>query len=274
VKDFLRVAWAFLVRDFQVETSYRLAFVLQVFGLLVSATLWYFMARFVGGNHPSPRMLELTGNLDYFAYVLVGLMVSRFLDVSLHAYASQIRQEQTTGTLEAMLVTPARLGHLVVASSAWAFLFAAIQSSLYLVFGVTLFGLRLDVGSVAGILAALVLTVLAFSGIGILSAAFVLYFKRGNPVNFVISSMTMLFGNVLIPARSLPESLQWISRLIPVSYATEAVRGALLKGQGFREILPDLGALAAFAAVLVPLGLLGARIAVNRAKREGSLVQY
>jgi len=270
----LRTAWAFLVRDFQTEVSYRLAFLLQVIGLFVSATIWYFMAHFIGGAGDNARLLDQTGGLDYFSYVLVGLMVNRFLEVSLNAYAAQIRIEQTTGTLEAMLVTRARLGHLVLASSTWSYTFAMLQSALLLLFGVVIFGVRLNPGSLLGAVAAILFTIIALSGIGILSAAFVLYFKRGNPVNFVISSLSFLFGNVVIPSRSLPDSVAWISKLIPVSYATEAVRGALLRGQGLREIGPDLLALAAFAVVLVPVGLLGARIAVRRAKREGSLVQY
>ncbi|RMG47164.1 MAG: hypothetical protein D6718_04340 [Acidobacteria bacterium] len=274
VRGLLRTAWAFLVRDFQTEFSYRLAFLLQVIGLFVNATIWYFMARFIGGAGDSARLLRQTGGLDYFSYVLVGLMVNRFLEVSLNAYAAQIRLEQTTGTLEAMLVTRARLGHLVLASSSWSYTFAALQSALLLFFGVVVFGVRLNPGSLIGAVAAVIFTVVALSGIGILSAAFVLYFKRGNPVNFVISSLSFLFGNVVIPSASLPPGIAWISKLIPVSYATEAVRGALLRGEGLRQIAPDLAALAGFAAVLVPIGLAGARVAVRRAKREGSLVQY
>lgn len=270
----LRTIGAFLIRDFQVESSYRLAFLLQTIGLLVNATLWFFIARFIGGVRPSAELLDQTGGYDYFTYVIGGLMVSRFLQVSLNAYASQIRQEQTTGTLEAMLVAPTRLGHLMISSSAWAFTLAAIQSALYLFFGVVVFGVELAPGNLLAAVAAIVLTVLALSGIGIFSAAFVLYFKRGNPINFVIGSMSALFGNVFIPARSLPDGIAWISKLIPVSYATDAVRGALFKGAVWSELLPDLLALAAFAAVLLPLGLLGAHVAIARAKKEGTLVQY
>ncbi len=268
--DFMRCVRAFLVRDFQVESSYRLAFVLQVLGLFVTSTLWFFIARALGGSHTS----EATGGLEYFPWVLGGLMVSRFQEVSLNAYAAQIRQEQTTGTLEALLVTPTRLGNLVVSSASWSYTLATIQSLLYLTFGVLVFGVRLEMGSLIGALAAVLLTVLSISGVGILSAAFVLYFKRGNPVNFLISSTSALFGNVFIPSETLPHQIAWISKLIPISYATNALRGALLRGESLRELAPNLLALAAFSAVLVPGGLIGARIAIRRAKREGTLVQY
>lgn len=267
---FLRCVRAFLVRDFQVESSYRLAFILQVLGLFVTSSLWFFIARALGGSQAS----QATGGLEYFPWILAGLMVSRFQEVSLNAYAAQIRQEQTTGTLEAMLITPARLGYLIVSSATWSYTLALVQSILYLTFGVVIFGVDLRVGNLFAAVAAIVLTVLSISGVGILSAAFVLYFKRGNPVNFVISSTSALFGNVFIPSETLPEQISWVSKLIPISYATDAVRGALLRGEGLSELAPDLFALAGFSAFLVPVGLVGARIAIRKAKREGTLVQY
>ncbi len=276
---FARTAWAFLVRDFQIEASYRLAFLLQFLGLFVSALLWFFFAGFVDGiGADSGRLRAQTGDLAFFPWVLAGITVSRFLDVSLSTYATQIRSEQSMGTLEAMLVTPARLWHLILASSTWSFVFAGAQAVLYILLGVVVFGVDIHLKSplvgLVAILATIALTVVAFSGIGILSAAFVLYFKRGNPMNFVISSASLLFGDVLVPARSLPAGLEWITKVIPISYATDAVRGALLRGEGLAEIAPNLLALAGFAAVLVPVGLLGARYAVRRAKQEGSLIQY
>lgn len=270
----LRCIKAFLVRDFQVESSYRLSFLLQFFGLFVSATLWYFIAQVLGGGGRNPELDQATAHVGYFPYVLIGLMVNRFQEVSLGAYASQIRQEQTTGTLEAMLVTPARLGHLVIAASSWSYLMAGIQSGLYLIFGVFVFGVVLNLGNLVAALLAVVLTIAAISGIGILSAAFVLYFKRGNPINFVISATSALFGNIFFPSSMLPEKIEWLSRLVPLSYASDAVRAALLRDAGFAELAPDLLALAGFALVLVPLGLFGARLAIHKAKREGTLVQY
>ena len=243
--------------------------------LFVSALLWSFLASFidgVGGDGQGVR--AQTGGLTYFPWVLGGITVTRFLDVSLSTFAAQIRTEQSQGTLEAMLVTPARLWHVILASSSWSFLFAGIQAGL----GLTLLGVDAQLaGPLEGMISVLlviILTVLAFSGIGILSAAFVLYFKRGNPINFVITSSSMLFGNALVPVQSLPESISWISKLIPTFYATDAMRGALFLGRPLAELAPNLLALAAFAAVLLPTSLLGARYAVRKAKQEGSLIQY
>jgi ABC-2 type transport system permease protein len=107
-----------------------------------------------------------------------------------------------------------------------------------------------------------------------LSASFILYFKRGDPVNLLLSMGTTLFGNVIFPSRVLPAKVQWISDWLPMSWSLKVVRGALLRGSTFGEVSGELGRLAVLTAILVPLGLFGAKVAIRRAKRDGSLVQY
>jgi ABC-2 type transport system permease protein len=65
-----------------------------------------------------------------------------------------------------------------------------------------------------------------------------------------------------------------LSKFLPITYALHAWRHALLKGSRLRDILPDIGALLLFVAILLPLGSLAFRFAVRRAREEGSLVQY
>lgn len=269
-----RTARAFFLRDFQEEASYRLSFAMSFAGLFLASTVWFFLGRFVQGVAEPGALSRTLDGLDYYSFTLVGLMIGRFIDVAQSSYSSKIRDEQTTGTLEAMLVTPTKLGHIILAGSTWSYVFALLQAGAYLFFGVFVFGVRLNVGSVVGALAAVLFSVLALSGIGILSAAFVLYFKRGNPIDYAMSMAAMLFGNMYIPVRTMPAELAWISKCIPVTYAVDAVRGALLQGKVLAELLPDLLALLGFAAVLLPLGLAGAWFAVRRAKQEGTLVQY
>ncbi len=52
------------------------------------------------------------------------------------------------------------------------------------------------------------------------------------------------------------------------------MRLAVLQGATFAALAPDLLALVAFAAVLLPLGLVAFRVALRKARRDGSLTQY
>jgi ABC-2 type transport system permease protein len=264
--------WAFLERDFLNEVSYRFGFFLQFGGAFVSALTWFVISQLV---HPSALASAGLEGVDYFSFVLVGLAFYLYLQSSLGAFASKIRQEQLTGTLEALLATPTRISVIILGSSVWDFLVASLRVFIYLGFGVLL-GVRLAWSNAGPALLVLALTIISFSGIGILSASLILYFKRGDPLNFLIVSGHSLLGGVLFPTEMLAR-WPWarvLSNLLPLTYALRAVRRTLLAGASLAEVRADVAMLALFAAILLPASLVAFRYALRKARQEGSLVQY
>ena len=65
-----------------------------------------------------------------------------------------------------------------------------------------------------------------------------------------------------------------ISEYVARPSCVRVVRGALLRGQTVADLRTELLRLALLTVVLLPAGLYFSRIAIRRAKREGSLVQY
>jgi ABC-2 type transport system permease protein len=120
----------------------------------------------------------------------------------------------------------------------------------------------------------LILAVIVFSGIGILSASFVMVFKRGSPIAWLFGGLSWLLGGVLYPVTILPEWLQQVSRLLPITYAIEGMRAALLRAAPWPELWSSLGALLLFAFALIPLSLLSFQYATRHARIAGTLAQY
>src|SRR5881628_945517 len=139
-----------------------------------------------------------------------------------------------------------------------------IEVIAYLVVGRLFFGVVIHLGSLPPALLIIALTVLAFSGVGILSAAFVLYLKRGDPITYLVASGSALVGGVFYPPEDMPAWLGGWSRLLPITYALRALRRALLRGVGLSELWPEVRALLIFVAVLLPLGVLAFRFAVRK----------
>lgn len=264
----LGTLFAFLKRDFQIEVSYRTSFVLQFTGIFFSVLFWRLLSRVVTAPPDTPGL----DGIDYFAYVLLGLAFYHYLASALLSFSSKVRQEQMTGTLEAMLVTPTSLGTIVLGSALWEFVMTSVKVLVYLGVGSLWVDLRLE--SLLPSLLVLVLTILAFSGIGILSAAFIFYLKRGDPITYLVSSASVLLGGVFYPPEDMTGWIATLSRFLPITYSLRALRRALLKGSRFGDLLPDIAALLVFIAVLLPLGIVAFRFAVRKAREEGSLVQY
>src|SRR5262245_12594508 len=80
-------------------------------------------------------------------------------------------------------------------------------------------------------------------------------------------------GRILPPEDMWPWLSGW-SRVLPITYALRGLRRALLLDRPFADLLPDIRALLLFVAILLPLGVLAFRVAVRKARQEGSLVQY
>ena len=117
-------------------------------------------------------------------------------------------------------------------------------------------------------------SVVSFAALGILTAAFTLIIKRSEAITMLMAGATVLLGGVVYPVSVLPPSLQWIAQFLPFTHALSGVRQAILKGAGPGALLPQLGALVGFAAVLFPLGLWAFTSAIRRAKIRGTLGQY
>jgi len=260
--------WAFLVRDFLSDASYRFAFVIQLAGMFFAVSVFFYGSRMI-----NPQTAGLDG-MEPFPWLLIGIGFQLYFSTALYSFAAKVRSEQVLGTLEAMLVSPTPTSVVIFSSTAWDFTWGFLRLLVYLVCAVFVFGVKLDVKSPSALLLGVGLTLLSSAGIGMLSASFILYFKRGDPINFFLSMGTMYFGNVFFPSKLLPAPVQWVSDWLPMSWSLQVIRGALLRGASFGELVAPIGRLAILTAILVPLGLLGARIAIQKAKREGTLVQY
>jgi len=112
---------------------------------------------------------------------------------------------------------------------------------------------------------------LSFSGLGVFSSAYLLLFKRGNPAKWLFLGVSSIVGGMLFPISLLPRWLQIVAHLIPVSYALDAMRAALLEGASLRAIVQPLLILVLFAVVLLPTSMLVFSWALQRTKINGTL---
>ena len=263
----MRKALAFLERDFRIELSYRFSFLLSLAGVVFSVAIFFFLGKIV-----DPAAVADVAD-DYFSFVLVGIAMAMYLRTGLGSFAESVREEQMMGTLEAMMSTPTSLTTIILSSSLWRFLFTSVSVLAFLVVGL-FFGVSFAGANFIAALLLLILTIAAYAALGIISASFIIVFKRGDPINWVVSSLSILVGGVFYPVSVLPEWLRFISRLLPITWALDGIRGALLKGEGFSSLWQEFAALAIIAAVLMPLSLVLFRLAVHYARKAGTLVKY
>jgi ABC-2 type transport system permease protein len=260
--------FSFFVRDLRIAATYRSPFVLEVIQALFGASMMYYVARFVD----SPQLREsLPQGKTYFAYSLVGFVFFDYLNEALETFDRSLAEARDMRTLEPLLVTQASLPLILAGSAVYPFVATTLRVAVYLLWGSILFGFPLADANWLSVLAVLIATLLAFCGLGILSAAYLLLFKRGNPFKWFIIGLSSVVGGMLFPISILPPWLQAVAKLNPVTYALDAMRGALLDGNNIFAIGRPLLILLLFALVLLPLSMLVFRWALQRTKITGTL---
>jgi ABC-2 type transport system permease protein len=267
----MRLLRAFFVRDFYTETSYRVAFLVGIIGVLFRVFVFYFLSRLIGDS-ATPLLSEYNG--DYFSFVIIGVAFGSYFGVGLTGFTRALRLAQTTGTLEAMLMTPVPLPWIIVGSSVWSYVYTTFRFLLVLFVGAMLLGLDLGRANYAAAFLSLVLAIISFASIGIVAASIIMIIKRGEPITSLFSNLASLIGGVFYPVEILPNWLQTIAGLLPITYALRAMRMALLTNATWSDLAPDLLALVMFCLILLPLSLLAFGLAVERARADGSLAFY
>jgi ABC-2 type transport system permease protein len=266
----VRVLWLFFKRDLWEALSYKLNFLFSLFGILFSSATFYFISQLISGQ--SQALNKYGGN--YFSFVIIGLAFSGVLNIFQEGLPGIIRNAQLLGTLEALLITPTPISMILIGSSLYPLIYSILQSIVQIGLALVLFGLEL--GQVNWVGAGLLfgLTILTYMSIGVLSASFILVYKLGNPFSWAFGSLSALFGGVFFPVAVLPDWLRWISSWLPITYSLEGLRKSLLLSLPLGALWPEIRALLIFSLFLVPLSLLVFRIALKKAKKDGTLTHY
>lgn len=267
----LKTLWGFFRRDAAIHTSYKLGFAMDMGSVFFSAATFYFVAK-VFGAAAAPMLSRYGG--DYFSFVLIGVAFATYQNVGMNSFSQALRQEQFLNTLEPLLMTPVRLPTFLLGSALWDFLNATLEVLLYMALGLFLFGLKAPNANIPAALAVLAMTLFAFMGLGIFAASFIMRFKRGNPVTWLMATSSELLGGVYFPPEVLPNGLKLLSKFVPMTYALSGLRKSLLAGESWSGILPELGALAVFVLVMWPLGVVCFAWALKKSQADGSLGHY
>lgn len=260
-----------LVRvSFLSAASYRLRLMLGVAGLAVTLVPLFFVAEAL-----QPVVAESIRDEgeQYFGFLLLGLAAVGFVTFALHCVERPIASGINTGTLEALLATPTSLPVLLAGLAGYD-LVRTSGRTLILMTALLVAGPSVAWTGVPLALLALLLLVLAYVGVGLVAAASHLVFRTSGPLVTGVLTLSVLLGGAYYSSSVVPDVIQPLTAVVPLTYGLRALRQALLHGAGPGALAPDLAALAILAGVLLATGGLAVRAALRHARRAGTLTQY
>ena len=258
---------ALLRRDSLIHLSYRVVFAFDVFVGVLDVIVYYFISETFEGATTAP----LGDAPSYFAFALVGIAVTVVIQAAAVGIGTKVREEQLTGTLEALVAQPLSITEMSVGLCGLPFALSSLRVAIYLLLGALAFGLDLSNTSWPGFFAMLIATAISMSTIGIGTAALVLVVKRGNALAGLVIFGMSLVGGAFFPVEVLPDWLEAIGKVVPPRFAFDGFRAALYEGSGWEN---DALVLAAFSIVALPIGVWLFGRGMLYARRSGTLAQY
>ena len=165
-----------------------------------------------------------------------------------------ITRERERGTMENLLATPATALEVMTGKIVPYILIGLVQITIVLVFAYWLFNVPM-LGNFAIFYLSVLLFIAANLTLGLTFSSLAQNQLQAVQMTFFFFLPSMLLSGFMFPFRGMPEWAQYIGQALPLTHFLRIVRGVLLKGNGWAEVLPEAWPIAAFMLVVIAIGL-------------------
>jgi len=194
----------------------------------------------IGLSFPEDSVLDfvapaiLTTLSFFFGFLLTGISFLR---------------ERSQGTMERLMASPISRLDIVVGYLFGFFIFALTQALILLVFTVYFLDVNY-LGELWQIILFQVVVIIGAVNMGIFLSGFARNeFQMAQFIPLTIAPQMFLSG-VIWPIEQMPYYLQWLSVILPLTYAVDGLRSIMLVGQSLLDVVPELSVLAGFALIM------------------------
>ena len=187
----------------------------------------------------------------YIVPGIIGVLLSMTL-VLITSMA--IVRERERGTLEQLVVTPIARTSIMLGKLAPFLLIGYVQITVVLLLGRLVFHVPIR-GSLFELYLLSFPFMVASLGVGLLLSTLVKTQAQAVQLGFFYMMPNILLSGFMFPRIAMPEAAQWVGALLPLTYYLDVLRGVLIKGVPFTQLLDEGLVLAAFGVGLIALAV-------------------
>ncbi len=182
-------------------------------------------------------------------FMVPGIVATLLTMLTVMLTSMAIVRERERGTLEQLLVTPMSTTTLLLGKITPFAILAMFEMGLTLTIGVLWFGIPF-VGSPMLLFALAGIYLLATLGIGMFFSTVTTTQQQAMFFAWFFSVFAILTSGFFTPVSNMPLWLQYLTYLNPMRFFMNIVRGIMMKGAGFAELLSDITVMSIYAAVV------------------------
>lgn len=214
---------------------------------------------------------SVVDGFDARGYLLVGTIGVILWQANLWAGGYAIEAERQEGTINALFLTPASRGAVILGYALGSLAVWIIPNSLILAGIAVAIHAQVYVSDPVAVAASMLCLIVATFALGYAVAGIFILSRRANLLANFFQSPVYLLSGMIIPISSLPLGMRWLTAVFPLSAGMDALRQSLLGGAGLMDVGPDLGRLLLLSSVLFLFGLIMLRRVERVAKRGAEL---
>ena len=185
-------------------------------------------------------------------FVLPALIAMTLFQGAVMGMGRAIAGEKKEGSLTRVFLTPTSNMTIIIGTVLFYIIFEMIRASFLVIVSVLLFNVIIE-GNFILIALILLMFVSIAASIGMLISAIVKTEAQFQGIAMIVSLPVMFLSGVFFPVQAMPKFLQVLARVLPVTYAADALRSVMVKGLGFNYIISDLGILLVFLVIFITL---------------------
>ncbi len=190
----------------------------------------------------------------YVDFLVPGLLGMNLMGTGMWGIGFSLVVARNGHLLKRLIAAPARRSHILAAQLISRVLFLVPEAGALLLFGYFVLGVPIN-GSIALLAGVALLGALAFSGIGLLTAARPRTIEGVSGIMNVVMVPMWVFSGIFFSTERFPASLQPFIQALPLTALNDSLRAVMLEGSGVVPLLPDLALLAGWGIVSVALAL-------------------
>jgi len=202
-------------------------------------------------------MSNIFGVADYFSYMAIG-MISFIVMFTTMFSGMSIVWDRRLGFLNKVLSTPVSRGAIIFSKVLNASLRAMFQATIILILAV-IFGLQVSstftVVNILGLYAAVFLLSVGLSSVFLAVALRSTRWETQMAIVNLINLPLMFASNTFFPISQMPDWIQAIARVNPISYLTDANRQLTVLPLNMSSLMIDFAFLGVFAIVFSIIGI-------------------
>jgi ABC-2 type transport system permease protein len=196
----------------------------------------------------------VSGHTSYFDFVAPGIMAMTVMMSVMTGLPAAISQEKEVGTLDGMMVAPINRLSIIIGKTLAQTARGLLQGVLILVLASFLFGVSIQ-GNIILVFALLLLGVFSFVGLGVVLTSFAKDQETAMMVMMTLMFPMMFLSGVFFPVQQMPWYMQDISKVLPLTYAADALRKVMVLGAGIPQITTELAVLISFGIVMTAIAV-------------------